>query len=487
MVERSDMNRVDARDFVMPEERKGLSFKVPVPFGATGAFVAVCEALLIVVLAVVNDKIYALVTGSQPSSESSPIAAGVMGAILFCLLMHARRHYQPSNVLNRTRAASALQIWLIVVASVLALGFFARASGEYSRGAAVCFFASCAVILPASSIFARRSLTYLIANGLLEGRRRVVTFGETAYMTSYGVSERLKMFGYRVVGHFGMMPSDLTSIDVAIRRLINFARNNQVDEVFLALDGIDHRSIQAIAQRLQELPIPVRLLFDRDLDELLSFPMSDLGAAKSVKLQGGPLSPPAQFLKRAFDVTVASLALIMLAPILLLVAVAIRIDSPGPVIFRQHRAGFGGRIFQIYKFRSMRCMDDGDTVRQATRNDQRVTRIGGYIRRTSIDELPQLLNVLRGEMSIVGPRPHALSHDDQYTRAISTYALRHHMKPGITGWAQVNGCRGETPALADMEMRIHYDIWYIKHWNMLLDFRAVGKTVWALCNPKNVY
>ncbi len=487
MVERSESNRANARNFAMPDERRGLSFKVPVPFGATGAFVAVVEAFTIIVLAVGSDKVYGLITRSQPSSESSPIAAGVVGAVLFCLLMHARRLYQPSNVLNRTRAVSALQIWLMVVASVLALGFFARASGEYSRGAAICFFASCAVILPASSIFARRALTYLIANGLLESRRRVVTFGETAYMTSYGVSERLKMFGHRVVGHFGIKPSDFTSIDAAIKRLTKFAKINQVDEVFLALDGIDHRSIQAIAQRLQELPIPVRLMFDRDLDELLAFPMSDLGAAKSVRLQGGPMSPPAQFLKRAFDVTVASCALVLLAPILLLVSVAIRIDSPGPVIFRQHRAGFGGRIFKIYKFRSMRCLDDGDTVRQATRNDQRVTRVGNYIRRTSIDELPQLLNVLRGEMSIVGPRPHALSHDDQYTRAISTYALRHHMKPGITGWAQVNGCRGETPALADMEMRIHYDIWYIKHWNMLLDFRAVGKTVWLLFNPKNVY
>ena len=157
------------------------------------------------------------------------------------------------------------------------------------------------------------------------------------------------------------------------------------------------------------------------------------------------------------------------------------------MLFRQRRAGFGGRIFTIYKFRSMTSLDDGAVVKQVTRNDKRVTPVGRWLRKTSVDELPQLLNVLKGDMSLVGPRPHALSHDNEYDKLIATYALRQHMKPGITGWAQVNGCRGETASLSMMEARIKHDIWYIGHWSLWLDIVAIIRTVLQVIRPRNVY
>ncbi len=196
----------------------------------------------------------------------------------------------------------------------------------------------------------------------------------------------------------------------------------------------------------------------------------------SVELQRAPLTPFERFVKRAFDTCLAGAAVIALSPLLLVVAVAIKFDSKGPVLFRQQRRGFDGQKFPIYKFRSMNVMEDGPVVAQATRNDRRVTRIGALLRRSSVDELPQLLNVIKGDMSLIGPRPHALAHDDHYGRLIATYAFRHHMKPGMSGWAQVNGQRGETAQVDDMRKRVQLDLWYINNWSLTLDLKIILRT-----------
>jgi exopolysaccharide biosynthesis polyprenyl glycosylphosphotransferase len=186
-----------------------------------------------------------------------------------------------------------------------------------------------------------------------------------------------------------------------------------------------------------------------------------------------PLSTTKGFL----DMIIAVIVFLFLAPLLTVIALLIRIDSPGPVLFRQTRTGFNGKQFQIYKFRTMMVQENGDVIRQATRDDPRITRIGRLLRKTSIDEIPQLLNVLRGEMSLVGPRPHALAHDRYYGERILNYHERFAVKPGITGWAQVNGQRGETPRLADMGRRIELDLWYIKNYSFLLDIKILFWTI----------
>jgi undecaprenyl-phosphate galactose phosphotransferase/putative colanic acid biosynthesis UDP-glucose lipid carrier transferase len=180
--------------------------------------------------------------------------------------------------------------------------------------------------------------------------------------------------------------------------------------------------------------------------------------------------------KRALDIAVSTLALTVLLPLFATIALLIKFDSKGPVIFRQRRNGFGGREFTIFKFRSMTVMEDGAQIAQAQKNDKRVTRIGRVLRATSLDELPQVVNVLLGHMSIVGPRPHAIAHDDAYSKLISGYAFRHHVKPGITGWAQVMGLRGETAKLELMERRIEMDLWYINNWSIWLDITIILKT-----------
>jgi exopolysaccharide biosynthesis polyprenyl glycosylphosphotransferase len=179
--------------------------------------------------------------------------------------------------------------------------------------------------------------------------------------------------------------------------------------------------------------------------------------------------------------------LITLAPTMLIAAILIKLDSRGPVFFSQLRNGFNSKEFRIIKFRTMTVMEQGPEVKQATRNDKRVTRLGRWLRRSSIDELPQFLNVLRGEMSLVGPRPHAVVHDDEYKKLISKYAFRLHLKPGITGWAQVNGLRGETATVDLMEKRVDLDLWYINNWSLWLDIKILLKTFAAVMGQKEAY
>jgi putative colanic acid biosynthesis UDP-glucose lipid carrier transferase len=192
--------------------------------------------------------------------------------------------------------------------------------------------------------------------------------------------------------------------------------------------------------------------------------------------------------KRVFDIVAASLLMVLLALPLLLVAMAIRLESPGPVLFRQPRYGLDGREFRIFKFRSMRVLEDGkQQFSQARKGDSRVTRVGAFIRRTSIDELPQLLNVIEGSMSLVGPRPHPVALNETHRRMIDGYMLRHKVKPGITGWAQVHGFRGETDTPEKMEGRIRYDLEYIETWTLGLDLRILWRTLFRVLDDPNAY
>jgi putative colanic acid biosynthesis UDP-glucose lipid carrier transferase len=184
---------------------------------------------------------------------------------------------------------------------------------------------------------------------------------------------------------------------------------------------------------------------------------------------------------------VAGLILLVISPLLLAIAIAVKLSSPGPVIFKQRRYGMDGDEIMVYKFRSMTVCEDGQDIRQASKNDQRVTRLGAFLRRTSLDELPQFINVLQGRMSIVGPRPHAVAHNELYRRQIPGYMWRHKVKPGITGWAQVNGYRGETETLDKMEGRVRHDIDYLRNWSLSLDFYIILRTIWMVLRDRNAY
>lgn len=272
-----------------------------------------------------------------------------------------------------------------------------------------------------------------------------------------------------------------------IRQAATASQNLSIDEIVIAISIHRLKIVTQLVEELRSLPLPVRFAFDGASAEVISRPAHQLGGILSFQVQRHPLSLSESVLKRALDIVAASAALIALAPTMLLTAVAIKLTSPGPVLFKQMRFGVNGKRFQILKFRSMSVLPEGADFRQASRNDARVTWVGRIIRRTSIDELPQFWNVLRGEMSIVGPRPHAVAHDEAYESLIQRYAMRRFMKPGLTGWAQVNGSRGETPNVESMVLRVQYDLWYIDNWSIWLDASIMFRTLLLLCNPKDVY
>ncbi|WP_334517012.1 exopolysaccharide biosynthesis polyprenyl glycosylphosphotransferase [Bradyrhizobium sp. AZCC 1693] len=208
--------------------------------------------------------------------------------------------------------------------------------------------------------------------------------------------------------------------------------------------------------------------------------------ATSLGLQA-KLAGPNRAIKRVFDVMVSLITVVALSPLLFIAAVAVKVDTPGPIIFLQWRGGRSGRPFRIVKFRTMICMEDGFAIRQARPGDTRVTRVGRVLRRYSVDELPQLFNVLRGDMSLVGPRPHALSHDATYLRLVAAYSDRQLVRPGMTGWAQVNGCRGETRDATSMQRRVEHDLDYIRHWSLWFDLKIMAKTVTVVFRPNEAY
>ncbi|MBY7967864.1 exopolysaccharide biosynthesis polyprenyl glycosylphosphotransferase [Vibrio fluvialis] len=193
--------------------------------------------------------------------------------------------------------------------------------------------------------------------------------------------------------------------------------------------------------------------------------------------QQSPFDGVGKFVKRVEDIIIGSMIALLISPVLLAVAIGVKLSSPGPVLFKQDRYGLGGKKIKVWKFRSMKVMENDAVVTQATKNDPRVTKFGAFIRRTSLDELPQFINVLQGSMSIVGPRPHAVAHNEQYRKLVDNYMIRHKIKPGITGWAQINGYRGETETVDKMDKRIRYDIQYMQNWSLWLDIKIIFLTV----------
>jgi putative colanic acid biosynthesis UDP-glucose lipid carrier transferase len=288
---------------------------------------------------------------------------------------------------------------------------------------------------------------------------------------------------------FGSMPT-LRMADAPVSgnldALLERARNGEIDKIVVALPGSDSQLCEVMA-RLAVLPLSV--LYCPELKQL---PINvrgieSLGDLQLLVVQNQPLSDRARILKGAMDYTLTLVALVLLAPLFLAIAIAIKLDSPGPVFFRQRRDGYNGSVIRVLKFRTMTVTEDGPVIRQAVPDDPRITRVGRFLRRTSLDELPQLFTVLSGEMSLVGPRPHAVAHGREYARLLDQYVLRHRMKPGLTGWAQVNGYRGATEDPELMRKRVEHDIYYIENWSIWLDIEILIRTVLVVLRGHNAY
>ncbi|CAL8970994.1 UDP-glucose:undecaprenyl-phosphate glucose-1-phosphate transferase [Rhodoplanes serenus] len=462
------------------------------PYAIIEPLVALTDATLIVVSSLVGGVSYHLVANGQVGDMDAYVGLGLVACVSYALAGYHFDIYRLTNLLQRHRDyVRVLTSWSLAVLAFVVVLFLFKIGAQVSRGGVVGAAVVGAAALVAWRRLAKRSLRLALVRGTILGRRALVV-GTADELAHLGTRDLLVTFGAEEVDRVALpilvnrkIVSPLQR--AAVARAIERSRGTSIEEVLLVLPWTNLPQIEFVTERFRVSPLPVRLIPDRAVRTVLRRKTLGTRQCLLVDLQRGPLSTIERGMKRLLDLAVASLALVILAPLMLLAAVAIKLDSPGPVIFRQRRNGFNEREFLIFKFRSMTVLEDGAVVTQATRRDPRVTRVGRFLRRTSIDELPQLFNVLRGDMSIVGPRPHAIAHDDEYSKIIGQYAYRHHVKPGITGWAQVNGCRGETPHVSLMEKRVSLDIWYINNWNLGLDLRILLKTTFELLRHHNAY
>lgn len=272
------------------------------------------------------------------------------------------------------------------------------------------------------------------------------------------------------------------------QRMIELVRQRAIRELWLALPISKEKEIHRFVMDLRNDFVNIRFIPDVRSLTLFNQPMVELLGVPAINLAASPITDLRVLPKRIFDRLFALAALTALAPVMLVIAAMVKLSSPGPVFFRQKRKGIDGHEFEIYKFRSMKVhKEEAGRITQATRRDPRITAVGAFLRRTSLDELPQFFNVLRGDMSVVGPRPHALEHDDLYQKVVAGYINRYRIKPGITGWAQINGFRGETDRIEKMERRVEHDLYYLGHWSFALDMRIIGATIVAGLVHRNAY
>lgn len=470
----------------------GVSVSVPLERGTVatahpsfGVQMAGFDVLAIVASSLVAQAAYTTIFWGAPRDLDVALGASIILSALFAAISKARGIY--GQLYTRSKAqqlVSIARVWVLAFLIASMAAFLLKIGHQFSRGVTVVQF----VLGLASLAFVRHLADTALRTGLLRQRRVVLLHDPDVDATE--LRRSLSARGYRVVGNMSLRESENETPSSKsarpVNELIEFVRNRRVDDAFI-VPSSNVKQLDPLISHFSRLPIPVHLIPSAEVLSLLRYRIADHGAVKAIELQPARRDGLERAVKRALDVAAAALALLCLWPAFIIIAAAIKLDSRGPVIFAQNRVGFNGRTFRIFKFRSMSTMDDGPVVQQARRHDPRVTAVGRWIRSTSLDELPQLFNVLRGDMSLVGPRPHVLAHDRHYNELIFDYPMRHHMKPGITGLAQVSGCRGETETPDLMARRVEHDLSYIENWSLWLDLKILARTIAVLAHTSKVY
>jgi Undecaprenyl-phosphate glucose phosphotransferase len=430
-------------------------------------------------------------------SNSSPpayqyVPAAIFIALTVLLFSISFRHFEAIQTQPRHRF-----LWSGIGAVGLAFSLFLstlflfKISEDYSRGSFIFQVLSVAVAVICTRAVAYSWLQSAIAAGLLAARR-VVLIGDDGLCSHF--DHRLKTTGILSVGSF-QFPSgkELMQHDNGLRTgpsvgaILDLCRDRHPDDVIILANQENFSTIPCLTRKLSALPINVHIVPRDSMDLFATSRIVEFGNVITFQVSSTPLSSFDLYVKRAFDVVGAIAGLILFAPLFLCAAVAIKLDSSGPVFFRQTRHGYNKQAIGVFKFRTMTTLENGSDFKQARKNDDRVTPVGRVLRRSNIDELPQLINVLMGQMSLVGPRPHATAHNDMFEGRILPFARRHNVKPGITGWAQVNGARGETDTLEKMQQRIEYDLYYIDNWSFLFDVKIIVMTLFSKKSYVNAY
>lgn len=384
--------------------------------------------------------------------------------------------------------------WLFAVPILLTAGYFAGTLDACPRSVIVAWMLAAPAAVLAGRVALRAVQRIVRKRGLNVRRYAIVGVNDLGFQLARNI-DRCPDMGLKLVGFYDdrptartvEIPDGLAPLAGVLEDLVEHARQRRVDMIYIAFPLRAEARIKNVLDRLRDTTASVYIVPDFFVFELLHSRWTAIGGLPVVSVFENPFYGVDGFVKRAIDVVLASLLLAALALPMALIAALVKLTSPGPVFFRQRRYGLDGREILVWKFRTMRVCEDGARVEQATRGDPRITPVGGFLRKTSLDELPQLFNVLLGNMSLVGPRPHASVHNETFRKMIRGYMLRHKVKPGITGLAQVNGWRGETDTLDKMERRIEYDHRYIREWSLWMDLKILFKTVWVVLARRNAY
>jgi putative colanic acid biosynthesis UDP-glucose lipid carrier transferase len=380
--------------------------------------------------------------------------------------------------------------WGTIVAVLMLIGYASKLSYHYSERVILTWFIVTPLALIVSHVTVRLIADQLRKSG---GLRSAVIVG--ANDTSLKLVRRIQDLPYLLIdirGYFDVRNNDRIQDGMGprlgdITDVAGYSRKNNIEMIFISLPMAAQPRIREILDDLHDTTASIYFLPDVYIFDLMQAHFNNVGGIPVVTICESPYSGVDSVVKNVSDFVLASLILLLLSPLMVGIALAVKFTSPGPAIFKQRRYGLNGEEIIVYKFRTMKVSEDGSQIVQVHKNDPRITRIGAFLRSTSLDELPQFINVLQGRMSIVGPRPHAVAHNELYRKLIRGYMLRHKVKPGITGWAQVNGLRGETEALEKMQRRIEFDLYYMQNWSIWLDLWIIMRTVWVSLRRENAY
>jgi len=454
------------------------------------------EAITVSAVGVGTLILFANTLELDPTDQYLRVA--LLASVMYALVAELSGCYDVQILFSaRSGWTRVLAGWTATIASMLVLAFFMKTSEEFSRSWAIIWFATTAVALCLVRTFGTGWLRRLRRKGVLN--QRVVIFGSgtpgerLAHYIRNNSNLMIDLIGFyddRGAARDGDPISGLPYLG-SLDSLIEAIKLGEIDQVIIALSSVSEERLREVVSRLAMLPVLTRLAPYAPDMAFTAHAFVFLGELPLVTLFERPINGLDQVAKRIEDVVLASLLLLMVAPLFLVIAIAIKLDSPGSVFFRQPREGFNHGVFRIWKFRTMRAASlEYDDVRQATQNDARVTRVGRWLRMTSLDEVPQLINVLSGEMSLVGPRPHASSTkigNARFAEVAQNYAARHRVKPGMTGWAQVNGWRGETDTEEKLFKRIEFDLFYIENWSIGFDLYILVRTFVAVLSARAAY
>jgi putative colanic acid biosynthesis UDP-glucose lipid carrier transferase len=382
--------------------------------------------------------------------------------------------------------------WIALISVLLLIGYATKTSDLYSRRVLLTWFLVAPVTILLTTAIIDRTFLPIVRSAERSRRAVIAGVNELGHALAKKITSS-NAHGITLLGFFDdRNPERLGNMSESrllgkLHDLPELVARGGVDVIFIALPIKNVKRVTELLDKLHDSTVSIYFLPDIFVFDLIQCRTTEIGGLPAVALCETPFYGPSGLVKRISDVMIASVGLILLSPLMLSIALIIKLTSRGSVIFKQRRYGLDGREIIVYKFRSMRVSEDGEKISQATLNDPRITPIGRVLRRFSLDELPQFINVLQGRMSVVGPRPHAVTHNEEYRRLIKGYMLRHKVRPGITGLAQINGLRGETKTVEDMRRRVEYDLDYLRHWSLGLDLSIIFRTATLVFRDSKAY